>query len=122
VKAGWKGTISGLDGIGWIVLAITMFGGWNPLRAAFGAYLFSLLQWLGLVLQPALPGVPSQVLLVAPFPLMILTLLFVNVGNAEWVERSLARLPAPVRRRVVRLLRALKATPPSALGTPFEKE
>ena len=68
VKAGWKGTISGLDGIGWIVLAITIFGGWNPFRAAFGAYLFSLLQWLGLVLQPALPGVPSQVLQVAPFP------------------------------------------------------
>jgi len=83
VKAGWKGTISGLDGIGWIVLAITIFGGWNPFRAAFGAYLFSLLQWLGLVLQPALPGVPSQVLQVAPFPLMILTLLLVNIGNAE---------------------------------------
>jgi simple sugar transport system permease protein len=121
VKAGWKGTISGLDGMGWIVLAITIFGGWNPLRAAFGAWLFALLQWLGLVLQPALPGVPSQVLQVAPFPLMILTLLFVNVGNAEWVERSLARLPSPVRRRVVRILRTLKATPPSALGTPFEK-
>ena len=122
VKAGWKGTISGLDGMGWIVLAITIFGGWNPLRAAFGAYLFAFLQWLGLVLQPALPGVPSQVLQVAPFPLMILTLLFVNVGNAEWVERTLARLPAPVRKRVARLLRALRATPPAALGTPFDKE
>ncbi len=122
VKAGWKGTISGLDGMGWIVLAITIFGGWNPLRAAFGAWLFSLLQWLGLVLQPALPGVPSQVLQVAPFPLMILTLLFVNVGNAEWVERSLARLPAPLRRRAVRMLRTLKATPPAALGMPFEKD
>jgi len=122
VKAGWKGTISGLDGLGWIVLAITIFGGWNPFRAAFGAYLFALLQWLGLVLQPALPGIPSQVLQVAPFPLMILTLLFVNIGNAEWVERSLARLPEPVRRRVARALRALNATPPAALGTPFEKE
>jgi ABC-type uncharacterized transport system permease subunit len=122
VKAGWKGTISGLDGIGWIVLAITIFGGWNPFRAAFGAYLFSLLQWLGLVLQPALPGVPSQVLQVAPFPLMILTLLLVNIGNAEWVERSLARLPKPVRRGVARVLRAINATPPSALGAPFEKE
>ncbi len=122
VKAGWKGTISGLDGIGWIVLAITIFGGWNPLRAAFGAYLFSLLQWLGLVLQPALPGVPSQVLQVAPFPLMILTLLLVNIGNAEWVERSLARLPEPARRSVAKMLRALNATPPAALGTPFEKE
>ncbi|MGA2615367.1 MAG: ABC transporter permease [Spirochaetia bacterium] len=122
VKAGWKGTISGLDGIGWIVLAITIFGGWNPFRAAFGAYLFSLLQWLGLVLQPALPGVPSQVLQVAPFPLMILTLLLVNIGNAEWVERTLARLPAPARRAIARILRAMNATPPSAMGTPFEKE
>jgi general nucleoside transport system permease protein len=122
VKAGWKGTISGLDGIGWIVLAITIFGGWNPFRAAFGAYLFSLLQWLGLVLQPALPGVPSQVLQVAPFPLMILTLLLVNIGNAKWVERSLARLPAPARHAIARILRALNATPPSAIGTPFEKE
>jgi general nucleoside transport system permease protein len=122
VKAGWKGTISGLDGIGWIVLAITIFGGWKPLRVAMGAWLFSLLQWLGLVLQPALPGVPSQVLQVAPFPLMILTLLFVNIGNAEWVERSLSRLPEPARRAVARVLRSLKATPPAALGTPFEKE
>jgi len=122
VKAGWKGTISGLDGIGWIVLAITIFGGWNPFRAAFGAYLFSLLQWLGLVLQPALPGVPSQVLQVAPFPLMILTLLLVNIGNAEWVDRTLAGLPAPARRAVARILRAMNATPPSAMGTPFEKE
>jgi ABC-type uncharacterized transport system permease subunit len=122
VKAGWKGTISGLDGMGWIVLAITIFGGWNPFRAALGAYLFAFLQWLGLVLQPVLPGIPSQVLQVAPFPLMILTLLFVNIGNAEWVERSLARLPESVRKRVAKVLRALNANPPAALGSPFEKE
>lgn len=122
VKAGWKGTISGLDGIGWIVLAITIFGGWNPLRAAFGAYLFAFLQWLGLVLQPALPGIPSQVLQVAPFPLMILSLLLVNMGNAEWVSRILNALPDPVRRAVAKVLRALNATPPSSLGTPFDPE
>lgn len=68
VKAGWKGTISGLDGIGWIILSITIFGGWRPFRAAMGAYFFSFLQWLGLVLQPLMPNVPSQVLQVAPFP------------------------------------------------------
>ncbi len=122
VKAGWKGTISGLDGIGWIALSITIFGGWNPIRAAFGAYLFALLQWLGLVLQPVLPGVPAQVLQVAPFPLMILTLLFVNIGNAEWVERTLAGLPEPTRRLLARILRGLRATPPAALGVPFETE
>jgi ABC-type uncharacterized transport system permease subunit len=122
MKAGWKGTISGLDGIGWIVLAITIFGGWTPVRGMLGAYLFSFLQWLGLVLQPALPGVPSQVLQVAPFPLMILTLLFVNIGNAEWVERSLSRLPEPVRRGIKKALRALNVTPPAALGSTPEEE
>ena len=122
IKAGWKGTITGLDGIGWIALSITIFGGWNPLRAAFGAYLFALLQWLGLVLQPVLPGVPSQVLQVAPFPLMILTLLFVNIGNTEWVERTLAGLPESARRTLARLLRSLRASPPASLGVPFEQE
>ena len=122
VKAGWKGTISGLDGIGWIALAITIFGGWNPLRAAFGAYLFAFLQWLGLVLQPNLPNIPSQVLQVAPFPLMILTLLFVNIGNAEWVDRTIAQLPEPGRRLFSKTFRALRTSPPAALGVPFEKD
>ncbi len=120
VKAGWMGTQTGLDGVGWIALAITIFGAWNPLRAAFGAYLFSLLQWLGLVLQPSLSGVPSQVLQVAPFPLMILTLLLVNIGDAEWVGRGLATLPEPTRRLATRVLRAMRALPPAQLGVPFE--
>jgi simple sugar transport system permease protein len=122
VKAGWKGTISGLDGIGWIVLAITIFGGWKPVRAALGAYLFAFLQWLGLVLQPLLPNIPAQVLQVAPFPLMILTLLLVNISGAEWVERTLSRLPESVRRDIARVLRAMNATPPSSLGVPFDKD
>jgi simple sugar transport system permease protein len=122
VKAGWKGTISGLDGLGWIALAITIFGGWNPLRAALGAYLFVLLQWLGIVLQPSLPNVPSQVLQVAPFPLMILTLLLVNIGNTEWVERTLTAMPPAARHLAARILRALRTVPPASLGVPFENE
>jgi general nucleoside transport system permease protein len=109
VKAGWRGTISGLDGIGWIALAIVVFGGWNPLRAALGAYLFGLLQWLGVALQPMLPGVPAQVLQVAPFPIMILTLLFVSTGNTEWGRRFLPRI-----------LCSIRAKPPASLGVPFE--
>jgi simple sugar transport system permease protein len=122
VKAGWMGTQTGLDGIGWIALSITIFGGWNPFRAAFGAYLFSFLQWLGLVLQSKLPGIPTQVLQVAPFPLMILTLLLVNISDAEWVQRMLATLPEGTRRVVAKLLRALRASPPASLGVPFESE
>jgi general nucleoside transport system permease protein len=122
VKPGWKGTITGLDGIGWIVLAITIFGGWNPIRAAFGAYLFAFLQWLGLVLQSTLTFIPSQVLQVAPFPLMILTLLLVNLGNTEWMDRVLATLPGKIRIWITKLIRALRSQPPAALGTPFERE
>jgi ABC-type uncharacterized transport system permease subunit len=122
VKAGWMGTQTGLDGVGWIALAIVIFGGWSPLRAAFGAYLFALLEWLGLVLQPHLPGIPSQVLQVAPFPLMILTLLLVNIGNAEWVQRWLASMPEGTRRVALKILRAMRASPPASLGIPFESE
>ncbi len=122
VKAGWKGTISGLDGIGWVALAIVIFGAWNPVRGAFGAYLFALLQWLGLVLQPSLSGIPSQVLQVAPFPLMILALLLVGVGDTEWVNRTIAGLPEDARRIVGRTLRILRVRPPASLGTSFERE
>ena len=122
VKAGWMGTQTGLDGIGWIALSITIFGGWNPLRAAFGAYLFSFLQWLGLILQSKIPGVPTQVLQVAPFPLMILTLLLVNISDAEWVQRMLAAMPERARRRMMRLFRTLRASPPASLGVPFDSE
>ena len=122
VKAGWNGTISGLDGFGWIALAITIFGGWNPLRAAFGCYLFAFLQWLGLILQPSLPSIPTQVLQVAPFPLMILTLLLVNIGDTEWVKRFLAMMPESSRRIAAGILRSLRVAPPESLGTPFEQD
>ena len=122
VKAGWKGTITGLNGIGWIVLAIVIFGGWKPFRVAFGAYLFAFLQWLGLVLQSSLTFIPSQVLQVAPFPLMILALLFVNLGNTEWLQRVIATLPDWLRKGVLKLIRSLRSRPPAGLGKTFERE
>jgi simple sugar transport system permease protein len=122
VKAGWMGYQSGLDGFGWIALSITIFGGWSPFRAAFGAYLFAFLQWLGLVLQEVLPGIPVTALQVAPFPLMILTLLLVNITNAEWVDRMLAAWPEELRHIAAKVLRAMRASPPASLGVPFEPE
>ena len=118
----WNGQLTGIDGIGWIVLAITIFGSWHPIKGALGAYLFVLLQWLGIVLQPLLPNVNSRIFQVAPFPLMILALLFVNIGNADWVDRTLAGLPESVRRTISKLLRAMRTSPPAALGIPFENE
>ncbi len=118
LKPGWKGSMTGLDGIGWIVLAITIFGGWNPLRVALGAYLFEFLRWFGLAYQTKLSGVPSQVLQVAPFPLMILTLVFVNFKNAEWFESLIRLLPHPIYKFFS--LKGKRRNPaPSSLGIPF---
>ena len=121
VKIGWAGQLSGLDGVGWIALAITIFGGWNPLKVAMGAYLFGGLQQLGITLQST-TNIPIQILQAAPFPLMIFTLLLVNVGRAEWVERELAAIPEKPRKFLTRILRGLRTSPPAALGVPFENE
>jgi simple sugar transport system permease protein len=121
VKPGWSRPY-GIEGTGWIALAIVIFGNWHPIRGAAGAYLFVLLQTLANTLQSIMPQVPTQLFPTLPFPLMILTLLLVTLGNAEWVQRALSRLPEGTRRGIFRVLRALQASPPAALGTTFEQE
>jgi len=116
IKPGW-GRPQGAEGVGWIALAIVIFGGWHPLKAAVGAYLFALLQVVGIPLQNRFPSVPAQVFQVAPFPVMIFTLLLMNVTRAErvnlWVRQH------PRFRSAVRLLRA---SAPRALGRPLRRE
>ena len=121
VKPGWARPY-GIEGTGWIALSIVIFGGWRPIRAAVGAYFFVLLQTLAGTLQSLMPGVPSQLFPTLPFPLMILTLVLVTLGNAEWLNRALTRLPDRLRLFIVRSLKALQTSPPAALGTIFEKE
>jgi simple sugar transport system permease protein len=121
VKPGWSRPY-GIEGTGWIVLAIVIFGNWDPLRGAGGAYLFVLLQTLGTVLQSLMPRVPTQVFPTLPFPLMILALLLVALGNSERIHRALHRLPPGARLRLLRTLRALQSSPPASLGAPLEQE
>jgi general nucleoside transport system permease protein len=121
VKPGWSRPY-GIEGTGWIVLAIVIFGNWDPIRGAAGAYLFVLLQTLGTVLQSMMPRVPTQIFATLPFPLMILALLLVALGNSDWIYRRLHRWPAATRRRVLRALRALQASPPASLGASLEQQ
>jgi ABC-type uncharacterized transport system permease subunit len=121
VKPGWSRPY-GIEGTGWIVLAIVIFGNWDPLRGVAGAYLFVLLQTLGTVLQSLMPRVPTQVFATLPFPLMIVALLLVALGNSDRVHRVLHRLPAGMRPRLLRTLQALQASPPAALGTSPERD
>ena len=113
-KAGWSHRHTA--GYGWIALAIVIFGGWNPLRAALGSYLFGILQSLASVAQSSIQNVPTQVFSVAPFVLMILVLV---LTSGEWLDRLLAYLPAAWRRPITR---AIHAPPPAALGKVFEQD
>lgn len=113
VKPGW-GRPQGAEGMGWIALALVIFGGWHPLKVAVGAYLFAALQMLGITFQGIWPSVPSQVFQTAPFPLMIFTLVFMHLAQRPEVERWAASRPWAGR-----LLRFVRARAPRALGRPL---
>ena len=108
VILGWRAGLTA--NFGWIALAIVIFGGWNPVRAALGAYLFGALQTLSLKLQPALPSL-SQVLPLMPFVFMILVLVLIYLPT---FRRAGDQHPA--------LRRIFAGDPPSALGTAFRRE
>jgi simple sugar transport system permease protein len=116
IKLGWSHRHT--FGIGWIALAIVIFGGWNPWRVAAGSYLFGLLKALGSILQrnPAFASVPTQIFSSAPFALMIFALLLIS---SEGVDRLLALLPTRLARTIDRTIRGRS---PGGLGRPFVQE
>jgi simple sugar transport system permease protein len=108
VKLGWREGLT--QNFGWIALAIVIFGGWHPVRAALGCYLFGALQITALKLQPVWPDL-SQILPIMPFALMIFTLLLVYL---DWFRRLGDRHPG--------WRRILASDPPSGIGTAFRRE
>ncbi len=115
-KPGW-GRPQGAEGTGWICLALVIFGGWNPVKAAIGAYLFSFLQVMGIYFQGWFPSVPAQVFQVAPFPLMIFTLVLMHLAQKESVL-SWAEGKAWVRS----LVAIFSGAAPTSLGKPYQPE
>ncbi len=119
LKQGWS--YRHIFGTGWIALAIVIFGGWNPWRAALGCYLFGALQTLASRSQAVLPDLPTQVFQVAPFALMILVLALVNGTSNPAAARWITGLPTPLRQPLQWLLARLAAPAPAALGEPFQR-
>ena len=87
LKAGW-GRPQGCEGTGWIALALVIFGGWSYVRVAAGCFLFSFLQIVGVFSQQWYSYIPAQVFQVAPFPLMIFSLVLVHFTQ-RWARDSL---------------------------------
>ncbi|PLY14841.1 MAG: ABC transporter permease [Sedimenticola sp.] len=116
IKPGW-GRPQGIEGLGWIALAIVIFGGWHPLKVALGAYLFAFLQVIGITLQGVWPSVPAQVFQVAPFPLMIFALVMINLLQRESVQGWVSAHPL-----LQTLIRQLQCSPPRALGKSYRPD
>jgi simple sugar transport system permease protein len=90
----WTDGMTG--GRGWIVIALTIFALWNPLRAFIGAFLFGGIFVLQYMLQPL--GIPPNLLGAMPY---IATLLVLVVGGLQRGSRH--------------------QNAPAALGEPFSR-
>lgn len=114
VKVGWsEGHIRGM---GWIALAIVIFGGWSPFRGAIGALLFGATKALATVLQRTFPQVSVVAFNTIPWILMIAVLV---VSASELTEKFINLMPVSWRRPLRRLLRV---SAPLALGTRFGED
>ncbi len=76
-------------GIGWIALALVVFGAWKPWRVMLGAYLFGGITVLQLNLQAAGIAIPAQLLSMSPY---VVTIVVLTIMSAD---RSRAALNAP---------------------------
>ncbi|PIE60559.1 MAG: ABC transporter permease [Desulfobulbus propionicus] len=73
-------------GRGWIAVALVIFAFWKPGRAVFGAYLFGGIMALQLRLQASGTHLPSSVLLMLPYVLTIVVLVFSSFGKKRTSE------------------------------------
>jgi ABC-type uncharacterized transport system permease subunit len=85
-------------GRGWVALAMVIFGGWDPLRTAVGAYLFGGVQALTLRLQAVGVAVPTYLLMMAPYAFTILALIIASGSRT----RGRLGTPAALGRAYIR--------------------
>jgi simple sugar transport system permease protein len=70
-------------GRGWIALGMVIFGGWDPVRTALGAYLFGGVQALQLRLQAIGVTVPTYLLMMTPYAFTILAVIAASASRTR---------------------------------------
>lgn len=114
VKIGWaEGHTRGL---GWIALAVVIFGGWSPLRGALGVLLFvGARSWISIFLQQSAGESAVVILNAVPWILMLFVLLVVS---GKFTGQLIANAPPRLKRPLRRLL---QVAPPAALGADLKE-
>jgi len=92
-RPAWTEGMTG--GMGWIVIALTIFAFWNPVNGLLGAYLFAALYHLSFRLQP---WVAPELLKAMPYAFAILVLVFVSRGTLQKRMGAPAALTLPYTR------------------------
>jgi ABC-type uncharacterized transport system permease subunit len=83
-------------GRGWIVIALTIFALWNPLRAFVGAFLFGGIFVLQYLLQPL--GIPPNLLGMMPYLATLVVLLIGGLNRSRRHQDAPAALGEPFTR------------------------
>ncbi len=79
-------------GMGWIVIALTIFAAWDPLQAIWGAFFFGALYHLSYRLQAFLA---PELLKLMPYLFAILVLAVSGLGGRRWRGRAPGALGLP---------------------------
>ncbi|MEN3010972.1 MAG: ABC transporter permease [Candidatus Bipolaricaulaceae bacterium] len=79
-------------GMGWIVIALTIFATWNPLQAIWGAFFFGALYHLSYRLQAFLA---PDLLKLMPYLFAVMVLAASGFGGARWRRRAPGALGLP---------------------------
>lgn len=108
IKLGWSD--NHIAGIGWIALAVVIFGGWHPLRGVIGAFLYGATKAAATMLQQTFPEIPVVLFNTFQWLLMLGVLLLVG---SEGIRRLVETAPPAIRRP---LAAALRIAPPRSLG------
>ncbi len=82
-------------GRGWIALALVVFATWRPWRVLAGAYLFGTVWILGLHLQAAGIGLPSQLLSALPYLATVVALVIISRNRVLTLTNTPASLGKP---------------------------
>jgi simple sugar transport system permease protein len=91
-----KSWIEGMvAGRGWIVIALTIFALWNPMRAMVGAFLFGGIFVLQYLLQPL--GISPNFLSMLPYLTTLVVLLIIGLGDRRKLSAP-AMLGEPYKR------------------------
>lgn len=91
-----KSWIEGMTaGRGWIVVALTIFALWNPMRAMVGAFLFGFIFVMQYMLQPL--GISPNFLAMLPYLGTLLVLLMIGIGDSKKLSAP-AMLGEPYKR------------------------